>query len=60
MFSELCGSSSNPSSSWCYRDEDFGGYLASIARRKGGAYNCIEVSSNVLAKFIAANEPIIK
>lgn len=26
----------NPSTNWCYRDEDFGGTVAAISRRRGG------------------------
>ncbi len=39
QFQEMCEMGhSNPSQSWTYRDEDFGGYGAATARRKGGVY----------------------
>lgn len=55
LFAEACSSGSNPSSSWVYRDEDFGGTLANMSRRKGGRHTPGNVSRNVLHKFRAQN-----
>ena len=36
---EVCLQEGSPSLTWTYRDEDMGGYLASLAKLKGGAHN---------------------
>lgn len=46
-------SGSCPSDSWLYRDEDFGGSLAQMSRRRGGRNAPHNTSAVVLAKFQA-------
>ena len=36
LWLELCSEGSQPSTFWCYRDEDYGGTVAHLARRRGG------------------------
>eukprot|EP00971_Amphidinium_carterae_P046157 908670-Amphidinium_carterae.1 len=36
LFLELAREGVRPSMSWTYRDEDFGGCMAALARRRGG------------------------
>ena len=56
LFQELCECSEvNPSLTWCYRDEDFGGSLAAMSRVRGGANRAANVAKNVLEKFCASN-----
>ena len=51
---ELCEMSrSNPSKNWTYRDEDFGGSMAALARVRGGKAGPMVVGRNVLLKFQA-------
>lgn len=40
-----------PSDHWCYRDEDFGGSVSNISRRRGGANEVYATGSRVLQKF---------
>ena len=42
-----------PALSWTYRDEEFGGSLAALARRRGGAHSASGVSKSVVLRFIA-------
>jgi hypothetical protein len=51
MFQELCMQHSNPSTHWVYRDEDFGGYLAAVSKRRGGTNSVSKLGSSVLNKF---------
>ena len=52
MSQELCEfSSARPSQCWNYRDEDFGGSLAQLSRRRGGANNPGTGSLTVLQRF---------
>ena len=48
---ELGLEGSNPSSSWTYRDEDFGGSMAHLSRRRGGLLKPLPTSSNLLRRF---------
>ena len=36
MFLELCSEGSRPATFWTYRDEDFGGSVSRLSRRRGG------------------------
>jgi hypothetical protein len=57
LLQELCEMSSiNPSMTWCYRDEDFGGSLASISRVRGGSNRAANVCKAVLSKFVAQHK----
>ena len=55
LFQEVCeGLHGNPSKNWCYRDEDFGGTLAILARSRGGWNTPRAVASNTLTRFRAS------
>ena len=52
FFQELCEMTDiNPSLTWCYRDEDFGGSLAAMSRVRGGANRAANIAKSVLLKF---------
>lgn len=61
LFQELCEMlDSNPAQTWVYRDEDFGGSLALLSRRRGGAISPCVISKQVLSRFLASHAvPII-
>ena len=48
---EACNEGGDPATHWCYRDEDFGGSVASTGRRRGSACTVPGVSADVLSKF---------
>ena len=48
---ESCNEGGDPATHWCYRDEDFGGSVASTGRRRGSACSVPGVSADVLTKF---------
>ena len=54
LMQELCEfTTTNPSSNWCYRDEDSGGTMAAMARVRGGRGSARVVGTNLLRKFVA-------
>lgn len=55
IWQELCEESDcRPSTCWTYRDEDFGGSVAKLARRRGGGANCAKIAGwLVINKFRA-------
>lgn len=54
LMQELCEMSPhNPARNWLYRDEDFGGTMAAMARVRGGRASAAVVGRNVLLKFKA-------
>jgi len=55
LFLELAASGSQPSSFWCYRDEDFGGACAHMARRRGGLARAGPTSSTLLHRWRMRN-----
>ncbi len=56
MFQELCETmNSCPSLTWTYRDEDAGGGIMQVGRRRGGSNNCWATGQNMLDKFRAKN-----
>ena len=56
LFQELCETAeSNPSLTWTYRDEDFGGTLSAMAARRGGADTPLALGRTVLLKFVTRN-----
>jgi hypothetical protein len=57
LWLELCSEGSQPSSFWTYRDEDFGGFLARLSRRRGGLLRPGATSRNLLQKF-CIKEPV--
>ena len=56
MFQELTQMSrSCPSLFWTYRDEEFGGTVAQLSRRRGGSNNPAATAISLLSKFKANN-----
>jgi hypothetical protein len=56
LFQEMAEETSScPSLTWTYRDEDMGGTLMQISRRRGGANNVGVTANNLLMKFMANN-----
>ena len=53
---ELRRKETNPIYTWNYRDESFGHYLSTLAKRRGGNFSMQGVSSNCLQRFLAANK----
>ena len=55
LVQELCeqGLGDRPALMWTNRDEDFGGSLAKLARRRGGAHSAKAIGDSALMKFIA-------
>ena len=59
MFLELCSEGVQPSMFWCYRDEDWGGFVAKGAWRRGGLLSVQAFSSNVHTRF-SSYQPFVK
>ena len=59
MWLELCAEKSRPSQFWCYRDEDYGGTVAALARRRGGKNSAQAMSETVLDLF-AIKQPMVR
>lgn len=60
LFQELCESGSCPSTCWTYRDEDFGGTLARLSRRRGGHNTPRGLAQSVLLRFLGLHSvPIV-
>ena len=53
LFLEMAAEGANPSSSWNYRDESFGGSVSRQARVKGGITTPLGMSKSMLTKFCA-------
>lgn len=45
----------NPKFTWCYKDEDFGGYLVRTAARRGGPNSARSVALDVYHRFFSLN-----
>lgn len=57
LFQELCELENTcPSTCWTYRDEDFGGSIATAARSRGGRQSQATTSFKVLTKFRARHD----
>ena len=57
LMQELCElTGDNPTLYWCYRDEDFGGTLASLARSRGGHNSPGSIAKRVLLKFLGKHK----
>jgi len=57
LMQELCEmATTNPSKTWTYRDEDFGGSIAAFARIRGGPASAKVVGTNVLQRFRARHD----
>jgi len=50
---ELAREGTNPSLTWTYRDESWGGEVAELAHRSGGAFTILAVSRQMLFRFLA-------
>ena len=54
---ELCGPTDDtPNLYWCYRDEDFGGTLASLAISRGGHNSPGSIAQRVLLKLLGKHK----
>jgi len=51
VFLEVCSEGGRPAMYWNYRDEDWGGSLAKMSRRRGGVLSVKSFSQNVLDRF---------
>eukprot|EP00959_Pyramimonas_sp_CCMP1952_P242034 5059480-Pyramimonas_sp.AAC.1 len=58
VFLELCSSGGQPSKHWNYRDEDFGGSVATFGKRRRGAPNTSEFSRACMTKFM--RQPVVR
>jgi hypothetical protein len=55
LFQELCEMShNNPSMTWNYRDEEFGGSVSALGKRRGGANTAVSTAMNTLNRFRAS------
>ena len=50
-FLEMCADGQKPSLSWTYRDEDYGGTIAKLSRRRGGKKSATSWSFQTLTLF---------
>lgn len=56
MAQELCEFDLvNPSLTWVYRDEDYGGSLSKASKHRGGTNSPFAISKNTLIKFVSGN-----
>ena len=53
MWLELCDltDGADPALTWTYRDEDLGGAVAQMGRRRGGKFSAERVGRNTLQRF---------
>lgn len=61
-FQELCergSTASRPAATWNYRDEDFGGSVGALARRRGGSHNVTSVGRQMLEHY-RARYPVLR
>ena len=59
LFLELCIEQGRPTTCWTYRDEDWGGSVAKMSRRRGGLLSTAAYSSNLLDRF-KMQQPMIR
>jgi hypothetical protein len=52
LFMHITQDGSRPARHWNYRDEDWGGSVARLCRRRGGLLSCMAMSRNVLMRFV--------
>ena len=55
LFLHITSDNSIPRLTWTYRDEDFGGSVARMARRRGNLWKCGSTSKSCLGRFKQAN-----
>ena len=58
LFLHITSDNSLPRLCWTYRDEDFGGSVARMARRRGNLLKCGSTSKTCLGKFKISNHCI--
>lgn len=56
MMLHLAESGSCPADAWTYRDEDFGGAVGHIARRRGGKNSALATSRRIIESFCAKHK----
>ena len=54
-FLEMCADGQKPSMSWTYRDEDYGGSIAKMSRRRGGKKSAKSWSAQTMTLFCIHN-----
>ena len=59
LFLHITSDNSVPRLTWTYRDEDFGGSVARMARRRGNLLRCSSTSFETLSRF-KINNPCIR
>ena len=59
LFLELAAEGSKPALFWTYRDEDFGGSVSKLARRRGGLLSVKAFSCNLLQRFMM-HQPMLR
>ena len=59
LFQELCSERSKPALCWNYRDEDWGGTVSKMSRRRGGLLSVHAFSVNMLHRF-KMQQPVIR
>ena len=59
LFLEICSEGSKPALFWTYRDEDFGGSVSRLARRRGGLLSVRAFSNNLLQCF-RMQQPMVR
>jgi hypothetical protein len=59
LFLELCRERGKPALCWNYRDEDWGGTVSKMSRRRGGLLSVQAFSANMLQRF-KMQQPVIR
>lgn len=59
LFMHLCSDGSKPALYWNYRDEDWGGSVAKMSRRRGGLLSAKAFSENLLQRF-RMHQPVLR
>ena len=59
LFLELCREGGKPALCWNYRDEDWGGTVSKMSRRRGGLLSVQAFSANMLQRF-RMQQPVIR
>ena len=59
LFLEVCAEGSKPALFWNYRDEDYGGTVAHLSRRRGGLLSVQAFSRNLLERF-KIKQPVVR
>ena len=59
LFLEVSSEGGKPSLNWTYRDEDFGGSVARMSRRRGGLLSVPAFSANLIQRF-RLQQPVLR